>query len=83
MCLNLSEFTKIAPPPHPWITHEIIEAINDRNVLFQLAHNIPTEANVFGQCWGQPCQDTKWSKTLSGINIPLSIIMPLSATTRH
>ena len=27
--------------------------------------------------------DTKWSKILSGINIPLSVIMPLSATTRH
>ena len=30
----------------PCITHEIVEMINDRNVLFKLAHNDPNAQNV-------------------------------------
>ena len=40
-------------------------------------------ARVVSAGCGDPCSDTKWPKTLSGIIGPLSVIMPLSATTRH
>ena len=30
----------------PWISHEIVEAINDRNKSYKLAHREPTEINI-------------------------------------
>ena len=33
--------------------------------------------------WGPKGSDTKWSKILSGIIGSFSVIIPLSATTRH
>ena len=37
---------KIRKNSPPWITHDIVEAINDRNMLFKIAHNNKTEENI-------------------------------------
>ena len=40
------KFIRIRNNSPPWITHEIIEAINDRNLLYKLARINPTEQNI-------------------------------------
>ena len=40
------KFIRIRKNSPPWITHEIVELINDRNALFKLAHNDPNEINM-------------------------------------
>ena len=40
------KFIRIRQNSPPWITHEIVEAINDRNLSYKLSHREPTENNV-------------------------------------
>ena len=40
------KFIRIRKNSPLWITREIVEAINDRNMCFKLARNDPTKVNV-------------------------------------
>ena len=40
------KFIRIRKNSPPWITHEIVEAINDRNCSFKQAYNNNTEVNI-------------------------------------